>query len=47
MKKPAKVIIWILGVIWLFLILDVIFILFGKTIVAGRLEDPEIKGFFG
>ena len=49
MKKPAKVIIWILGVILaVFLILDVIFILFGKTIVAGQIEKTlKLKASLG
>lgn len=49
MNKPAKVIIWILGVILaVFLVLDVIFILFGKTIVAGQIEKAlKLKASLG
>ena len=49
MKKPAKVIIWILAVILaVFLVLDVIFILFGKTIVAGQIEKTlKLKASLG
>lgn len=49
MKKPAKVIIWILAaVLAVFLILDVIFLLFGKTIVSGQIEKTlKLKASLG
>lgn len=49
MKKPAKIIIWILAVVLaIFLVLDVIFILFGKTIVSGQIEKAlKLKAFLG
>ena len=49
MNKPAKVIIWILAVILaVFLVLDLIFIIFGKAIVAGQIEKTlKLKASLG